>query len=513
MKKIIALSLAAIMLFLTIPFVANAYIVGDWEVEISNNKAALIGYHGVCVDKMVLPSYVGNYEVEGINGTLFEDEVKEIVVPEGYKFIGKSRLVKDDVKEALEKVVLPESLERFETDFNGYTGLKEINIPSKIKEIPDDFPGIFSVCKNLETVKLSEGLEKIGENAFSSCAKLKNINLPSTLKSIGKRAFWGCSSLEHIVIPDSVTALGDSSGAVFYGCENLKTVIVGDGVTTLNSYDYYSNLGEFSNCPNLVSIVLGKGIKSLQAYNHPHAESYGVLGGATSLKTLILPDGLEEIQQLSFNDCENLEALVIPKSVTTIGTYLKRSGFNNKYNYVGKSVKTKKPNPKMVVYGYAGSKANSFANEEGFPFVDISVATPTDSRVVVNGKTISCTAYNIGGNNYFKLRDIAFAINGTKKNFDVNWDGNYNAISLTRKKAYTSVGGELNVNTFATQMEPKISNSKIFVDGELTTFMAFSINNNNYFKLRDLGKVFDFAVEWDGNTQTITINTDKTYSE
>ncbi|MGO4119405.1 hypothetical protein ACEQ6C_40435, partial [Rhizobium ruizarguesonis] len=46
-------------------------------------------------------------------------------------------------------------------------------------------------------------------------------------------------------------------------------------------------------------------------------------------------------------------------------------------------------------------------------------AAPTDSKVLVNGKTISFEAYNINGNNYFKLRDFAAAVNGTEKQFEV----------------------------------------------------------------------------------------------
>ena len=147
------------------------------------------------------------------------------------------------------------------------------------------------------------------------------------------------------------------------------------------------------------------------------------------------------------------------------------------------------------------------------PRAAISVATPTDSKVVINGKEVAFTAYNIGGNNYFKLRDIAAAINGTNKNFSVGWDGANNAISLTSKSAYTNVGGELVVNSNATATEPEISNPKIFVDGKLTTFMAFSIADNNYIKLRDLGEVFDFGVDWNDSTQTIAINTNKGYTK
>lgn len=51
---------------------------------------------------------------------------------------------------------------------------------------------------------------------------------------------------------------------------------------------------------------------------------------------------------------------------------------------------------------------------------ELTVATkPTASKVSVNGKDVSFEAYNIEGNNYFKLRDLAKALTGSNKQFEV----------------------------------------------------------------------------------------------
>jgi len=55
---------------------------------------------------------------------------------------------------------------------------------------------------------------------------------------------------------------------------------------------------------------------------------------------------------------------------------------------------------------------------------------PTTSKVLVNGKIVEFEAYNINGYNYFKLRDLAQAVNNTEKNFEVTWDAANNAINL-----------------------------------------------------------------------------------
>ena len=40
--------------------------------------------------------------------------------------------------------------------------------------------------------------------------------------------------------------------------------------------------------------------------------------------------------------------------------------------------------------------------------------------------------------------------------------------------------------------------STVYVDGKAVKFESYTINGNNYFKLRDVGQMFDFEVDWDG---------------
>ena len=139
------------------------------------------------------------------------------------------------------------------------------------------------------------------------------------------------------------------------------------------------------------------------------------------------------------------------------------------------------------------------------------VAKPTSSTVLVNGENIAFDAYNINGNNYFKLRDLAYILSGTEKQFEASWDGANNAIVLTSDKPYTAVGGEM-TGKGAEDKTPTPTNSKIIMDGKEVQFTAYNIEGNNYFKLRDIGAAFDFGVDWDGANNTIVINTSKGYT-
>ncbi len=57
----------------------------------------------------------------------------------------------------------------------------------------------------------------------------------------------------------------------------------------------------------------------------------------------------------------------------------------------------------------------------------------------------------------------------------------------------------------------KLSTAVIYKDGVQLELIAYNINGNNYFKLRDIGEVFDFGVFWDGTTKTINIDTSTGY--
>jgi len=139
------------------------------------------------------------------------------------------------------------------------------------------------------------------------------------------------------------------------------------------------------------------------------------------------------------------------------------------------------------------------------------VAKPTSSTVLVNGKNIAFDAYNINGNNYFKLRDLAFILSGTEKQFEVGWDGVKDAIILTSGETYTVIGGEM-TGKGAGDKTPAPTSSKIHLDSKEVQFTAYNIDGNNYFKLRDIGAAFDFGVDWDSANNTIVIDTRKGYT-
>lgn len=145
------------------------------------------------------------------------------------------------------------------------------------------------------------------------------------------------------------------------------------------------------------------------------------------------------------------------------------------------------------------------------PTVPTITAVATTAKVNINSKPVEFEAYNINGNNYFKLRDLALALNGTNKNFEVTWDASKKAINLISNSKYTVVGGEL-VKGDGKNKTAVVSTHTIYKDGVKITLTAYTINGNNYFKLRDLGQAFNFGVEWDGVNKIIDIDTTIDYA-
>ena len=125
-------------------------------------------------------------------------------------------------------------------------------------------------------------------------------------------------------------------------------------------------------------------------------------------------------------------------------------------------------------------------------------------KVTLNGAKADLAAYTINGSNYFKLRDLAKALDGLNTNFEVKWNAAQQRIDLTSKTAYTAVGGE-QAALPAGNKAASLTNASVYLDGKPLNLTAYSIGGNNYFKLRDLGDALGFGVDWNADTMTMIL--------
>ena len=142
-----------------------------------------------------------------------------------------------------------------------------------------------------------------------------------------------------------------------------------------------------------------------------------------------------------------------------------------------------------------------------------AVAKKNTPSVSVNGDKKVFDAYTINDSNYFKLRDFAYVVNGSEKQFSVDWDGAKKAIAITTGNVYVSAGNEMVLSDGNNQLEVTESMVTLYVDGDELSFGAYNINGNTYFKLRDMGKAFNIGIGWDAAAQTVSIDTSVGYTE
>jgi len=234
------------------------------------------------------------------------------------------------------------------------------------------------------------------------------------------------------------------------------------------------------DCPKLEEIELHHGV-----------ESVNVMLSSPNLKSIVIPGTVRHISEHAFDGCPNLT--IFGKANSYAEAYAIRK------NIPFSTSTPDDPAPRPVRAAQTSPAAAS-----------PRTAVPTASTVFVNGQEVVFDAYNIDGSNYFKLRDLAYAVNGTEKQFEVNYNDETSVINLISGRPYTSVGGEMAKGDDKPKTAAPAS-SRLFIDGRQASLTAYHINGNNYYKLRDIAKAFNIGIVYNERTNNIDINTPQRY--
>ena len=272
------------------------------QYEENPTGLTVTGWRGTVPESIVIPKTVNGVPVTKIKREAFDFEVgrknnlKKVTIPDSVTEIGDWAFATSH----LTSVTIPESVTKIGTGAFGYTDLTSITIPGWVKRI-DNYT--FVGCDELTSITISEGVESIGKEAFENCKKLTSITLPNSLKSIGDGAFLGCSSLSSITLPGSLTNIGDN---VFEDCSSLRSVVLNVHYTQ-RAKGILKELGWMGI--GGVQLVLPNGMQAIE--NH-------AFSNCAEVTSVVIPDSVTEISESAFAGCSGLTSVTIPKSVTKI---------------------------------------------------------------------------------------------------------------------------------------------------------------------------------------------------
>ena len=247
-----------------------------------------------------------------------------------------------------------------------YTGITDIDIPSNVvfengaecvfgasflrrATIRSDLcPAMFQECWSLIYVNfLNQNIKKIPVDCFDTCGLL-SITIPSSVTEIEDGAFHSTFYLERVNLNEGLESIGNRS---FENSNSIKELKFPSTLKSIGEKSFYDN---------------------------------------SSLVKLELNDGLETIGENAFLGCRSLKSVTIPASVTSIG--------EKAFGYYTTEKNEYKKYDGFTIYGYGGTAAETYANENGFTFI------PLDSESSVKGVTYTPS--------WSSVNDYSFSVDG-----------------------------------------------------------------------------------------------------
>lgn len=307
-----------------------------------------------------------------------------------------------------------------ESAFNSCKSLRDIiNIPSGVSTVSGF---CFFNCKSVGGVTLAEGVNTVEVAAFSNC-NMVEIIIPESCTSIAHAAFQDSDALDQKTIRrifiKGNTSIAYTAGAdndAFKGIDTSKVKIYGladssakayakaCGATfvTLGALSEYeplsaaSPVGDFSYEGEKVTKYNGSDSTVVTPYSHGEGNVKfrlsivveDALASNNEMKKLVFSEGITEIKDRAFAECNRLISVTYPETVTSLGAWN-----NNLYSLKEVTVLSKTAiipenwfgvgtnYEAITFYGYTGSKLESWCKAKPYTFIALdqpSVIKPAE---------------------------------------------------------------------------------------------------------------------------------------
>ena len=294
--------------------------------------------------------YVGEVTIGSYSAELMEDNilpfngypVKTLIAEEGVTTIGAEMFSPDfGAGSVLTTVILPDTVTSIGKEAFADTALETLELPESVTSFGEDaFAGTpwlearkaestMVIVNNIlidgtqceGDVVIPDGVTGIADGAFADCTGLTSVTIPEGVVSIGKRAFAGCTGLPEVTIPGSVTHIG---GNAFRDTPWLSARQAEDPLVIVNSIliDGMKAEGDLI-IPDGVTCIgeCAFGSRDIE-YEHVWDEEppKGVFSNA-ALTSVVIPDGVTQIEDEAFWECNALTSVTFPDTLISIGKY------------------------------------------------------------------------------------------------------------------------------------------------------------------------------------------------
>ena len=345
-----------------------------WMAVIALAVTALILTH-LPVSEADAAASASDFQTQGSTLVKYRGTEERVTIPDTVEVVGESAF---ENNQKVQFVVIPKSVKRLDAYvFWGCNNLEEVVLGKGMTAV-DEYS--FAGCTGLKQITIPENIQSIDAQAFAGCVNLTDIYIPATVTGIAEDAFLNCDNVTIHADEGSVAAQFAQKLAEQKNRDPLVTAAPVQTPTAVSRPDTQATTEPVSTAtPAPVATpvpgnVLGSTIivgnhalvmvhpgeeKVQQGYTEPEAgqetgeeqditaetengkipewmyyrnqsvSAVTIPEGTTeigrfafsrsSLRTVTIPEGVTVIDYAAFYHCDNLDNVILPDTVNTVG--------------------------------------------------------------------------------------------------------------------------------------------------------------------------------------------------